>query len=135
MYKLKKLALAAYANQKIRYLCVGFYNTLFGYSAFAMLLYIFPRFHYIFILITAHFILVINAFFGYRLLVFKSKKNVGIQFVKFNAVYLGTLFFNIVLLSLFIEICRFNMYFGQFISMLISIYLTYIIHIKYSFKN
>ncbi len=82
-------------GQFLRYLCVGGFNTIFGYSTAAGLLYLLshyvpPRYAYL----TAPAASVLStplnitvAYFGYKILVFKTRGNYLVEWLRTFAVY------------------------------------------------
>ncbi len=88
----------------VRYLLVGAWNTVFGYGVFAALqLTLGDSVSYIFLLAIAQVIATLNAFVGYRLLVFKVQGSVLRDLARFSTVYLGAFAVNIAALLLLVE--------------------------------
>ncbi|WP_010494530.1 GtrA family protein [Paenibacillus elgii] len=118
-----------YNNELIRFLFVGGLNTAFGYSIFA--LFIFVGLHYS---LASLFSTIIGILFNFKstgILVFNSKKNSLIY--KFIAVYGIVYLINVSLLkilSLFIT----NVYFSGAIILLPLAVLSYILNKKFVFK-
>ena len=72
-------------NQKIKYLFVGIYNTVFVYLVFVLLFFYFSSIvNYALLLGLCHIIGVTNNFFTYKAFVFKVKKNNWQNYLKFN---------------------------------------------------
>ena len=59
--------------QFIKFLMVGGYNTIFGYACFALLFFLFPQIHYLWITFFSNLIGTLNAFIAYKYIVFKTK--------------------------------------------------------------
>ncbi|PUA39894.1 polysaccharide biosynthesis protein GtrA [Paenibacillus elgii] len=118
-----------YNNELIRFLFVGGLNTAFGYSIFA--LFIFVGLHYT---LASLFSTILGILFNFKstgILVFNSKKNSLIY--KFIAVYGIVYLINVSLLkilSLFIT----NVYFSGAIILLPLAVLSYILNKKFVFK-
>lgn len=87
----------------VRFLLVGAYNTGFGYAVFAGLHLLFDDLHYLVVLLIAHVISVLNAFVGYRLVVFKVQGNWLRDLARFWLVYVVSLTFNLIALPLLVE--------------------------------
>lgn len=66
-------------GQFTRYLCVGVFNTAFGYSTFALINFLLRRQHvpasYVFAIAISNFINITVAYLGYKIFVFKTKGN------------------------------------------------------------
>src|ERR1700733_3295333 len=82
-------------GQVVRYVLVGGFNTVFGYSLFAVLNWILFRHHvpasYIFALVLANFINITVAFLGYKWFVFRTQGNYFPEWLKANVVYTTSL--------------------------------------------
>jgi putative flippase GtrA len=125
-----------WSNQKIRYLVIGGYNTLFGYGCFALLWWMFgQKLHYIILLIISHILSVINAYLGYRLFVFQTKGKWLKEFFKFNLVYLGTFAINLFALPILIEEFKLHALIAQALIIVITVIASYVIHNKITFKK
>lgn len=122
-------------NEKFRYLLIGTYNTFVGYGAFAALWMLWGQsLHYIFILILSHIIAVTNAFFGYRIFVFRKKGGGWGDFVRFNMVYLGTFVFNVLALPVLIEGVNFHPLVAQALLVIVTVVASYFLHQRFSFR-
>jgi putative flippase GtrA len=122
-------------NEKIRYLVIGAYNTFFGYSTFAILWLLWGQtVHYIVLVIISHIISVINAFIGYRMLVFLKTGGLLADFIRFNTVYLGTFIFNLAALPVLIDGVKIHPLVAQAVVMSVTIIASYILHRRFSFK-
>lgn len=122
-------------NERFRYLVVGAYNTFIGYGIFAVLWMLWGQsLHYIAILSISHVISVINAFLGYRILVFRKKGAVWGDFLRFNLVYLGAFAFNMLALPFLIEVLKFHPLIAQALVVTVTVVSSYIFHRKFSFR-
>ena len=78
-------------GQFVRYLCVGFFNTVFGYSTFAIINFLLHRrgvpVSYIFASAISNFINITVAFLGYKFFVFRTRGNYLTEWLKAMAVY------------------------------------------------
>jgi putative flippase GtrA len=82
-------------GQLVRYLCVGVFNTVFGYISFVIVLTLLnnvlpPRFTYLTVIAASILSTPINitvAYFGYKFFVFRTKGNYLIEWLKCFAVY------------------------------------------------
>jgi putative flippase GtrA len=78
------------ASQFVRYLFVGGFNTVFGYSVFAFLNWLFRRwgtYSYMYAAVAANFISITAAFLGYKWFVFRTKGNYLIEWIRCFGVY------------------------------------------------
>jgi putative flippase GtrA len=94
------------SGQFLRYLVVGAWNTLFGYSTYALftaLLMPRVRFGYILASVFSSLINITVAYFGYKLFVFKTKGNYLVEWFRCILVYGGGMLPGLVLLPLLVE--------------------------------
>tara|TARA_B100001093_G_scaffold28052_1_gene24508 strand:- start:1010 stop:1417 length:408 start_codon:yes stop_codon:yes gene_type:complete len=130
IFKLNKLI----DNQKIKYVLVGSYNTLFGYLTFVLIFYNFSDVasHSLLLGIT-HFIAVTHNFFTYKRWVFNVKENLLKNYFKFHQVCLLLYIINLILFLCFTKMMNMNIYFAQGLILVIIIILGYFMNKSYSF--
>ena len=95
------------AGQFVRYLCVGVFNTLFGYCTFALTLFLLnhavpPRFLYLTVVAASLLSTPLNisvAYLGYKFFVFRTKGNYLREWLKCFAVYGTAMLPGLVILS------------------------------------
>jgi putative flippase GtrA len=93
--RVQKLARLFPAGQFVRYLCVGVFNTVFGYVMFAVTLFLLnhavpQRYLYLTVVAASLISTPINitvAYFGYKLFVFRTKGNYLLEWLKCFGVY------------------------------------------------
>jgi putative flippase GtrA len=125
----------AWSNEKFRYLLIGAYNTAVGYGVFALLWMLWGQsLHYIVILALSHIIAVTNAFFGYRIFVFRKRGTVWGDFFRFNLVYLGAFVLNIMALPILIDGLNFHPLLAQGLVVIVTVVISYILHRRFSFR-
>lgn len=123
-------------NDKIRYLIVGGFNTVFGFSTFAIIQFsIGSSITYIGSLYLSHLIASIVAFNLYRRFVFPVKGNTIRDFLKFQVVYIVPLLVNTFLLPLFVSLLHWNVYIAQAITTVILTISSYLGHKFFSFRR
>lgn len=117
-------------NKFIRFLIVGGINTLFGYSVFA--LFIFLNFHYS---IATLISVILGILFNFKTtgkLVFENNENTLI--FKFIGVYIGIYFVNVIGLKMF-NILKVDMYLAGVLLILPTAIISFILNKKYVFKQ
>ena len=98
-------------REQLLYLLVGGWNTVFGYGFWALLQYLLgPYLHYLIVVLLAWPVAVLNAYLGYRLIVFRSRGSVLGELPRFSLVYLATLIVNLMLLPVALKVLPFNIY-------------------------
>lgn len=122
-------------NDKLRYLVAGAYNTVFGYANFVGLYALFSStLHYLYILLLSHAVSVTNAYCSYRLLVFREADSGWLPFVRFNAVYVFALGFNMVALPVLVEYVDIHVLAAQALVVMLTVVGSYLLHRRFTFK-
>jgi putative flippase GtrA len=123
-------------REKIDYLLVGVWNTVFGYLAFLALYYLLSsQVHYLIILIMSNILSITNAYAGYKIFVFKTSGNYLREYLRFYMVYGAALGLNFALLPLAVELLRLSPPFAQGGLMFINVVFSYYGHKTFSFGN
>jgi putative flippase GtrA len=94
-------------GQFVRYLCVGAFNTVFGYISFAVVLTLLngvlpQRFVYLTVIAASVLSTPVNitvAYFGYKIFVFKTRGNYLLEWLKAFAVYGTSMIPGLIILS------------------------------------
>jgi putative flippase GtrA len=126
---------SAWDQKKIRYLLVGAWNTVFGYAIFALLITAFENeISYLEIAFISHLVAVTHSFFTHRQIVFKSRKNVLIEYTRFHITNLSSLAFGIIALSFFVERCSIPPLTAQAIVTTGIVAISYFAHQNFTFR-
>jgi putative flippase GtrA len=121
-------------REQLLYLMVGGWNTVFGYAAWALLQYVLgDHLHYLVIVVLSWPIAVLNAYLGYRYVVFRSRGSVSRELPRFSLVYLITLLVNLALLPVALRVLPFNIYVIQAGFAMVVVVCSYLGHKYYSF--
>lgn len=119
-------------NQKIRFLLVGGFNTVFAYGVFAFL-FAFIKLPYLWALVVQYFITINVSILTMRYYVFRSEGNFLTEYCKAWSVYILMFIFNSVALSFLVEICHIAELYAQALYLTVSTILTYVLHKYFSF--
>jgi len=123
-------------EQKIRYLIIGGWNTIFGYGVFAVLYFwLEGSIHYLFILSISYILSITNAYIGYKLFVFRTRGNIFREYLRFYVIYGVSFLINLAVLPLLVELLSLNMYAAQAVVTIITIVGSYVLHKNFSFKG
>ena len=123
-------------REQLLYLAVGGWNTVFGYSVWALLQYLLgDHLHYLVVIVLSWPFAVLNAYLGYRCIVFRSQGPVLKELPRFSLVYLATLLVNLALLPVALRILPFNIYVIQALFTGIVVVCSYLGHKYYSFRG
>lgn len=129
-------SIVIWENQRVRFLVVGAYNTLFGYAVFALLYtWLHQSVHYLVIAVIAHVVAVVNAFLAHRWLVFRARGNLLADFVRFNITTLGATAIGLAGLAVLVDLGGLHPLLAQGIVMAVTVVLTYIGHQRFTFKR
>lgn len=123
-------------REQLLYLVVGGWNTVFGYGVWALMQYVLgDSLHYLVIVLLSWPIAVLNAYLGYRYLVFRSRGPVITELPRFSLVYLATLLVNLGLLPVALRVLPFNIYVDQALFLGVVVIASYLAHKYYSFSG
>ena len=123
-------------REQVLYLVVGAWNTVFGYGVWALLQYLLGAYlHYLVIVVLSWPIAVLNAYLGYRFIVFRSRGPVLKELPRFSVVYLATLVVNLALLPVALGVLPFNIYVIQALFTALVVVSSYLGHKYYSFRG
>jgi putative flippase GtrA len=121
-------------REQIMYLVIGGWNTLFGYLIWALFQYLLHDYvYYLVILVLAWFPAVLNAYFGYRIFVFRSKGKIWRELPRFSLVYVGTLCITLVVLPILLHVLPFTIYVTQLLFTAVMVVCSYLAHKFFSF--
>ena len=123
-------------REPIAYLIVGAWNTLFGYGVFALLYYLLRKhLHVDLVLVLSYAPSIVNAYIGYRYIVFRSTGSMKRELPRFSAVYAVTLAANLVVLPLALRLLPWNAYVVQGLFTVVIVALSYLGHKHFSFRG
>ena len=113
-----------------KFLIVGVINTIFGYSLYA--LFLFLGFHYnIAVLLST----ILGILFNFKTIgKFVFNKSSNRFFLKFVSSYVIIYFLNITLLSIF-DYFKFNMYFAGFVAIIFLAFISFYLNKKFVFNH
>jgi putative flippase GtrA len=121
-------------REQLLYLVVGGWNTVFGYGVWALLQFLLgAHLHYLVVVLLAWPIAVLNAYIGYRYVVFRSRGSILKELPRFSLVYLVTLAVTLVLLPIALNVLPFNIYVVQALLTAVVVVCSYLSHRYYSF--
>ena len=123
-------------REQLLYLVVGGWNTVFGYGAWALLQSLLgDHVHYLAVVVLSWPFAVLNAYLGYRYIVFRSHGPVLRELPRFALVYLATLLVNLALLPIALRVLPFNIYVVQALFAVGVVVSSYLAHKYYSFGS
>ena len=126
------------SNQKVRFLLVGGFNTVFGYALFAGfygLIFRAVPFGYMLSLAASYAVAVTAAFFLYRRFVFPVVGRAGRDFVAFLGVNLVAISVNFALLPVLVEILGVYPLVAQAVVVVCTTVISYFGHREISFRR
>jgi putative flippase GtrA len=123
-------------REQLLYLVVGGWNTVFGYGVWALMQYVLGDYlPYLVVLLLAWPINVLNAYLGYRYIVFRSRRPVLRELPRFSLVYVVALVANLALLPVAIKALPFTIYVDQALFIGVVFACSYLGHKYFSFRG
>src|SRR5664280_2560824 len=123
-------------REQLLYLVVGGWNTVFGYGIWAVLQFLLGNhLHYLVVVLISWPIAVLNAYVGYRYIVFRSRDSILREFPRFSLVYVVTLVVNLALLPIALHVLPLNIYAVQALLTVLVVVCSYLSHKQFSFRN
>lgn len=125
-------------DERVRFLIVGGFNTLFGYALFVVFeLVTGPQLGYFFSLYASFSIACLVAFVLHRYYTFRAHDsgNIFIDFVRFVSVYIVTLVLNSIALPLLVEAVGMSPLLAQGLIVLVTTLTSYFGHKYFSFRR
>lgn len=128
---------------KVKFVLVGIWNTIFGYSVFCLLDTLFSHIFatryiaYMSAMVLGQIIAIINAYVSHKYITFKSRvrgRKMIIEFFRFSMTYAVAFCLNLILLPIFVEIFRITPKISVAILILICAAISYLGHSRFSFK-
>ncbi|MBP5398812.1 MAG: GtrA family protein [Alphaproteobacteria bacterium] len=120
--------------QKLRFLLVGGFNTVFAYLLFVFLVVVL-QISYKAALIINYIIAVNVSIFTMRYYVFRSFGNLMKEYTKAWGVYITTLLLNYVAMYIMVDMCKINELVGQAVYTVLITFFTYFMHKYVSFAK
>jgi putative flippase GtrA len=122
--------------EQMLYLALGGWNTVFGYGVWAFAQYLLGDYlPYLVVLLLAWPIAVLNAYLGYRYVVFQSRGSVVRELPRFSLVYLVALVVNLALLPVALKVLPFNIYVVEGLFAGVLVICSYLAHKYFSFRH
>ena len=129
-------ALALANRKEVRYVLVGGWNTLFGWAVFVILqLTVGATIGYMAVLVIAQVVSIINAYLGYRWLVFRVQGSWWLDFFRFSTVYWIVFAVNLMALPLMVSVLGMNVIVAQTLFLVVTVIASYIAHNRFSFRR
>lgn len=123
-------------QEKVKYLIVGGWNTIFGYASFTALYFLLRNFlHYTLVLVISYIIGITNGYIGYKFFVFKTKGNYLREYFRFYLVYGVAFIINLALLPVAVEFLKLNPVLSQGGIIFFTAIIGYLGHKNFSFKT
>lgn len=121
-------------DRRFRYIAIGGWNTLAGCGIFAIFYYLLAgKIHYLAIAVLSHFIAVMQAWYSYRRLVFRSQAAWFSEYIRFNLSSLLLLALQMSGLWLLVNFLGLHPLFSQIGLIVVTAIMSYFIHRNFSF--
>lgn len=121
-------------HEKVKFLIIGGYNTLFS-LILGNLMYYFLPLNYTIIAIALYIISVTNSYMTYKIFLFKTKGNILKELIRANITYLSTFCLNLFLMFVFVSILQMEKIIAFNIASVIVVIVIYTMHKFFTFKQ
>ncbi len=134
----------AYNSQRIRFLVIGGWNTVFGYLVFVLLDTVFSRIFslryvaYMSAMASGNIFSVTNAYIFHKYVTFRSAvkgKGMITEFFRFSMTYVVTFCLSLILLPFFVEVFKISPKIAGLIVVLLCTVISYTGHSRFSFRK
>jgi putative flippase GtrA len=123
-------------RQKVMYLIVGGWNSLFTYCCFAVLYFLLhERLASWAILTLVWAIASVNGYIGFRYLVFKPARHAVVEYIRYQVVYLPILGFNLLAFPLALTYTSLSPYIIQALIAVVAIVAAYVGNKYFAFRK
>lgn len=130
----RPISLGLRHREKVLYLMVGGWNTVFGYVLWVVLdLLLSPQLSYLTTLAISWPFAILNAYVCYRFIVFHSPGPWWKELPRFSLVYVVVLFLDLVVLPFLVRVLPFNVYVCQAGFITFVVVISYLGHKYFSF--
>ena len=121
--------------REARYLLVGIWNTLVGYSLFTFFVFLLPLSQYLLALTLSTALAGMNSYITQRLFVWQSGQKMGQEIIRFSLVFIGQFLVNAALLYVLVEIFGYHPLWTQYLLGAAIIISTYYLNKNWTFKS
>lgn len=122
-------------SEKLRFLLIGGYNTVFLYVLFTASYLALGEQHYLLAYVLSYVVALVSGYILQRIIVFRVKGNVLIDFFRYSLVQLTAFLVNLALLPLLVEFFHLNPLVAQGIIIVITVVGSYFAHRYFSFRR
>ena len=120
---------------QIRYLVVGIWNTVVGYSLYTLWIFLLSQSQYLLALVLSTIFAGIHSYYTQRKFVWKSKSEIKSEISKFFVVFITQFALNFILLYVLVEHQGFNPILSQYALGIVIIISTYFVNKKWTFSS
>jgi putative flippase GtrA len=126
----------ALEDQRLRFLIVGGFNTAFGPALFVTLHFTIERtVGYLGVLTIAWILAVLEAFLGYRYIVFRVRGKFLIDLARFSVLYVGLFLVNLGALPLLVQVAGLPVLLSQAVTYPVIVVLSYLGNSRFAFRR
>jgi putative flippase GtrA len=122
--------------QPVLYLIVGGWNTLFGVGLYALLYFLIGhRINYFVLMIPCNILAITNAYFCYKLFVFRTRGNWLREYLRFYLVYGAAILIGMALVVLFVQVFHMHPVLANILTTGLTVVCSFIGHKRISFAT
>lgn len=122
-------------REKVLYVVVGVWNTVFGYSLYAVAVTVLGDEHYVWLLVPTSIIAITQNYFAYKFLVFRTRSNYLREYLRFYLVYGPVVLANLLVLPALVRWLSLEPVVAQALFTLLAVVVTYAGHKYFTFRE
>ena len=120
--------------REARYLLIGIWNTIVGYSLFTLFVFLFPPYQYMLALTLSTALAGANSYLTQRLFVWQSSQKMKQEIIRFSIIFIGQFFVNAALLYVLVEQFGYHPLWTQYLLGAVIIISTYYLNKNWTFR-
>lgn len=121
-------------SRQSRYIVIGIWNTIVGYSLFTLFIFSFPLSQYLLALTLSTFLAGLNSYFTQRHFVWQSEANISGEIIRYAIIFAGQFLVNAVLLYVLVDRIGYHPLGTQYVLGAVIIVSTYFLNKNWTFK-
>ncbi len=121
-------------SRQSRYVFIGIWNTVFGYSLFTLFIFLFASSQYLLALTLSTLLAVVNSYYTQRRFVWQSEANISGEIARFAIIFAGQFLVNAALLYVLVDRFGYHPLSTQYVLGAVIIVSTYYLNKNWTFR-
>ncbi len=122
-------------SRQTRYVVIGIWNTIVGYSLFTLFIFLFPTSQYLLALCLATLLAGVNSYFTQRRFVWQSEANISGEIARFAIIFIGQFLVNAALLYVLVDRFNYHPLWTQYVLGTAIVISTYFLNKNWTFSK